>query len=605
MSYMDKVFSIVFLVEFTLKVVSDGIIFHPLAYFRDSWNVLDFAIVVISLLTAWAEGEAAKTFKVLRAFRALRPLRAVKRNPSLKVAAVCLLSSIPSMMNVLVVVLVWFAMYSMLGVQFFRGAFYRCENVQDQLFYGTAMEGVGLSSIYVPALPLSGPAAVPSIMECVGQGQAGAGGSLVSSGIWQPKSYSFDNVLAGVLILIETSTTEGWLDLMAMCSDAVKPGVTPVPNWSPWTGSIFSVVHVFLGSFVLWNLIVAEVISNYMKIKSLNDGISPYLTQEQEDWQKTTRLMLHMKPRRRVDAPQGEFRRRIFYLLENPMFDQAVTAIICINVAVMAADTHDQSDCTVTVFFWMNLFFTSFFILEAAFKMVGLGVRWYFVNAWNAFDFIVVVASIFTMVLDYLAGDYTCQVKSPAQSPLLQQLSQLGILRAIRILRVLRLVQRHPGIRGLMGTLIESLPSLGSVAGLLMLMMTIFAVLGVSLFYNVNPNQDIYGNVGDDGEIPDNYLNWGNAMSMLLRQTTGEAWNYVMYYCMQGDPYKACNKAYGPYLGDGCGSPVAGVLFHVCWQLLGECCFFSCPLSVWRHAYGHEQGSLYKSHFGAAELSWL
>ena len=67
-------------------------------------------------------------------------------------------------------------------------------------------------------------------------------------------------------------------------------------------------------------------------------------------------------------------------------------------------------------------------------------------------------------------------------------------------------------------------------------------------------------------------------MHMLLRMTTGEAWNYVMYYCMQADPYKACWKAYGPYLGDGCGSPLSGVLFHVCWQLLGimkfrkKCC---------------------------------
>jgi len=578
MSYMDKVFSIIFLAEFSLKIVSDGLLFHPLAYLRDSWNILDFVIVVISMLTAWAEGEAAKMFKVLRAFRALRPLRAVKRNPSLKVAAICLLSSIPSMMNVLVVVLVWFAMYSMLGVQFYRGSFWRCENIQDQLFYGTAQEGVGHSALYVPTLPLSGPESVPSIMECVSQGQAGSGDSIVSNGIWQPKSYSFDNVLAGILILIETSTTEGWLDLMAMTTDAVQAGITPVPNWSPWTGTLFSAIHVFLGAFVLWNLIVAEVISNYMKIKCLNDGISPYLTQEQEDWQKTTRMMLHMKPRRRVESPKGEFRRKVFALLEwgkstdkgSSYFDQVVTAVICINVGVMAADTHDQSKCTVAMFFWMNLVFTAFFVLEAAFKMVGLGFRWYFVNAWNTFDFVVVVASVFTMVLDYLAGDHDCGVVSPVQSPLLQQLSQLGILRAIRILRVLRLVQKNKEIRGLMGTLVESLPSLGSVAGLLILMMTIFAVLGVSLFYNVNPNQDIYGNVGDDPSIPENYQNWGNSMHMLLRMTTGEAWNYVMYYCMQADPYKACWKAYGPYLGDGCGSPLAGVLFHVCWQLLGN-----------------------------------
>jgi hypothetical protein len=58
-------------------------------------------------------------------------------------------------------------------------------------------------------------------------------------------------------------------------------------------------------------------------------------------------------------------------------------------------------------------------------------------------------------------------------------------------------------------------------------------------------------------------------MLMLMRQTTGEAWNYVMYYCMQADKYRACDKAYGSYAGEACGGPIAGVLFHVLWQLLG------------------------------------
>jgi len=236
---------------------------------------------------------------------------------------------------------------------------------------------------------------------------------------------------------------------------------------------------------------------------------------------------------------------------------------------IMMADVHDQSQCAVATFFWLNICFTIFFVLEASIKLLGHAPRWYFVDAWNVFDFFVVCASVFTLVLDYLAGDHTC-TEGPAkqQSELLVQLSQLGILRAIRILRVLRLVRRVEGIRNLLKTLIDSLGSLASVAGLLMLMMTIFAVLGVNLFYNVSPDQDIYGNVGG-ANSPDNYRSWENAILLLLRQTTGEAWNSIMHYCMQDDMYKACDKAYGPYLGDGCGGPITGVMFHVIWQLLG------------------------------------
>ena len=530
--FLDQIFAIIFLMELLLKLVADGLVLHPLAYMRDLWNLLDLAVVIISLLTAFATGEGVKQFKVLRAFRAMRPLRAVKRFPSLKVAAECLLASIPSMLNVLLVVLVWICMYSMLGVQLYRGMFFRCENIQDQLFYGTSF--APLSSIYVPRLPLSGPDSVPSIIECVSAGQVGSGDSLVSNGIWQPRDYSFDNVLAGVLILIETSTTEGWLDLMAMCTDTVDTGVTPIPNNQAYVGTIFAVVHVFLGAFVLWNLIVADVISNYMKVKAENDGVSPFLTQEQEDWKRIVRLIMTLKPRQSVHGPAGKFRKRIYDVVHHSTFDLVVTAVICINVITMMFDVHDQSDCTITTFFWINSVFTVFFMIEATLKLAGLGPRWYFVDTWNLFDFLVVVASIFTLGLDYVSGEYTCAPVEVSQTELMANLSSLGILRAVRILRVLRLVRRVKGIRDLLNCLIDSLPSLASVSGLLILMMTIFAVMGVNLFWNVNPGQDIYGNVGEAGGYnTENYRTWGGSMLMLMRQTTGEAWNYVMYYCMQ------------------------------------------------------------------------
>ena len=59
-----------------------------------------------------------------------------------------------------------------------------------------------------------------------------------------------------------------------------------------------------------------------------------------------------------------------------------------------------------------------------------------------------------------------------------------------------------------------------------------------------------------------NYAVFENALWTLHRQTTGEAWNGIMYYCSQEDPYRGCDKAYPPFFGEGCGSPVAGMLFR-------------------------------------------
>ena len=40
-------FIVVFTIEAILKIVAYGFAFHPGAYLRNAWNVLDFAIVVI------------------------------------------------------------------------------------------------------------------------------------------------------------------------------------------------------------------------------------------------------------------------------------------------------------------------------------------------------------------------------------------------------------------------------------------------------------------------------------------------------------------------------------------------------------------------------
>lgn len=86
---LDYAFTGVFTVEMVLKVIDQGVIFHPGSYGRDIWNILD-SIVVICALVAFAVGDSAageklSTIKSLRVLRVLRPLKTIKRVPKLKV----------------------------------------------------------------------------------------------------------------------------------------------------------------------------------------------------------------------------------------------------------------------------------------------------------------------------------------------------------------------------------------------------------------------------------------------------------------------------------------------------------------------------------------
>ena len=59
--------------------------------------------------------------KIFRILRILRPLRLIGRNEDLKLAINSLLKSIPSMLNLLVVCLIFYLLFSIFGVNYFKG----------------------------------------------------------------------------------------------------------------------------------------------------------------------------------------------------------------------------------------------------------------------------------------------------------------------------------------------------------------------------------------------------------------------------------------------------------------------------------------------------
>lgn len=86
------------------------------SYFRDEWNVMDGAIVVTSatadvLGLLSVRGSAFSSLRVLRALRALRLLRLIPRAPGLKRVVNAMIRGLPPVLNVAVVVLVFFLIF--------------------------------------------------------------------------------------------------------------------------------------------------------------------------------------------------------------------------------------------------------------------------------------------------------------------------------------------------------------------------------------------------------------------------------------------------------------------------------------------------------------
>lgn len=81
---VDVVFSLIFIFECFVKVVSMGFCMHKLSYLREPFNCLDFFIVCVSVIGFLPIKGGSDSLKSMRTFRILRPLRSINRMPTMR-----------------------------------------------------------------------------------------------------------------------------------------------------------------------------------------------------------------------------------------------------------------------------------------------------------------------------------------------------------------------------------------------------------------------------------------------------------------------------------------------------------------------------------------
>ena len=127
---MLTIISIIFVIECVFKVIVQGFYMGQKTYLKDPWNQLDFIIVLFSILTwileAAVESSNISWVRGFRALRALRPLRVVSKNEGIKTVVNSLIQSVPHLLNVLLIVLLFLLVFGILGIQLFKGKIGDC-----------------------------------------------------------------------------------------------------------------------------------------------------------------------------------------------------------------------------------------------------------------------------------------------------------------------------------------------------------------------------------------------------------------------------------------------------------------------------------------------
>lgn len=93
LNVLNNVFTFVFALEMTIKVIAKGLWYGDDAYLKCGWNIMDFALVGISLfdlLLSVVAQKSPRIFGILRVFRLLRSLRPLRFASLFDTSAFCL-----------------------------------------------------------------------------------------------------------------------------------------------------------------------------------------------------------------------------------------------------------------------------------------------------------------------------------------------------------------------------------------------------------------------------------------------------------------------------------------------------------------------------------
>ncbi|XP_062930270.1 voltage-dependent T-type calcium channel subunit alpha-1G isoform X1 [Mobula hypostoma] len=277
-----------FAVEMIAKMIALGI-FGPKCYLGDTWNRLDFFIVVAGMLEYSLDLQNV-SLSAVRTVRVLRPLRAINRVPSMRILVTLLLDTLPMLGNVLLLCFFVFFIFGIVGVQLWAGLlrnrcfleenftipasqeldqYYHTENDDENPFICSLLKDNGMR--YCRNVPQRRVNNIDCTLD-------GTSYNLLQSNMtnnvscvnWnqyytqcQPADHNpfkgainFDNIGYAWIAIFQVITLEGWVDIMYFVMDAHS-----------FYNFIYFILLIIVGSFFMINLCLVVIATQFSETK--------------------------------------------------------------------------------------------------------------------------------------------------------------------------------------------------------------------------------------------------------------------------------------------------------------------------------------------------
>ena len=130
---------------------------------------------------------------------------------------------------------------------------------------------------------------------------------------WTRPFNNYDNVFRSMITFFEISTLEMWPANMFNAIDSVGVDQVMVPGNSTGISIVF-VIYIFLTTFFIMNLFISVIVDKFNEEIKKRQGAHNF-TEEQKEWVKIQRLLVHTNPKIIPVEPINCFRLQCFKIV--------------------------------------------------------------------------------------------------------------------------------------------------------------------------------------------------------------------------------------------------------------------------------------------------
>ena len=338
-------------------------------------------------------------------------------------------------MNILIVYLLFQFIFACVAIQLFKGKFFFCTDESKM----DAEECQGEFYVYDPDDPMP----------------------RVEPRIWRRTDFHYDNLIAALMTLFTVTTGEGWPQVLKSSIDATFEGQGPIPGFR-MEMALFYIVFFIVFPFFFVNIFVALIIITFQE-----QGETELESHEIDKNQKRCiEFSINARPLCRfMPADKTSVKYRIWRLVVSAPFEYFIMVMISMNTIILMMKSFQSEESPAAKMYEfalgrVNQAFTSMFTLECILKLIAFGIKNYFRDVWNGFDFITVIGSITDVLVQEFGKNFI----------------NLGFLRLFRAARLIKLLRLGGTIRILLWTFVQSFKALPYVCLLIGMLFFIYAV---------------------------------------------------------------------------------------------------------------------------------